>query len=458
MYQQQQQDRADAQALQYAKLDPFQQANYAIGRGANMLGGAIGGALGGQDPELQRITRAQQIASQIDFTDPQSFKQGMAALGDDTQSKLQLAQIFRQQQESGALIGQRNAAAQASIAQATRERGPTGDVAKGMRVNEITRALQTPELNPLERIGLEAELKSLSPAKAKEPTTNEITNAAAFAATKGEPGTPAYTAAFQSKHSELIAKAPPAPNIKTVGVAKGTNQPVYFDQNTNEQFTVAAGPDGKPARKLYVGGVDRTTAKTEVGVKLPAQESEFEKGLGGGQSKLVLENKAAAQDAAEILRTNQVGRELLKAGAITGTGADFFIGLNNALAQAGIDFGYADAAANSQAYAAAMGANVGRIIKQFGAGTGLSDADREFAEKMAGGKIALTKTALQRILSINDRAANRVIDLHNRNVKNIKTNIPLTVEKPVFDKPEPSAATQNAAPAGNIDALLRKYP
>jgi hypothetical protein len=117
-YQQAQQDRADAQALQYAKLDPFQRANYAIGRGANMLGGAIGGALGGQDPELQRITRAQQIASQIDFTDPQSFKQGMAALGDDTQSKLQLAQIFRQQQESGALIGQRTAAAAASTAQA----------------------------------------------------------------------------------------------------------------------------------------------------------------------------------------------------------------------------------------------------------------------------------------------------------------------------------------------------
>jgi hypothetical protein len=74
-----------------------------------------------------------------------------------------------------------------------------------MRVGEITRALQTPELNPLERSGLEAELSSLSPTKAKEPTTNEITNAAAFAATKGEPGTPAYTDAFRSKFNELIA-------------------------------------------------------------------------------------------------------------------------------------------------------------------------------------------------------------------------------------------------------------
>jgi hypothetical protein len=117
-YQQAQQQRADAQAMQFARLDPFQQANFAIGRGANMLGGAIGGALGGQDPELQRITRRQQIASQIDFTDPASIQQGMNALGDDVMGKQQLAQILRQQQESGALIGQRTAAAAASQAQA----------------------------------------------------------------------------------------------------------------------------------------------------------------------------------------------------------------------------------------------------------------------------------------------------------------------------------------------------
>ena len=62
MYQQSQQAQADAQALQYAKLSPFEQANYAIGRGATMLGGAIGRGLGGEDPELARITARQQIA------------------------------------------------------------------------------------------------------------------------------------------------------------------------------------------------------------------------------------------------------------------------------------------------------------------------------------------------------------------------------------------------------------
>jgi len=69
-YQQARQQRVDAQALQYAKLDPFEQANYAIGRGANMLGGVIGGALGGQDPELQRITEQSQMLRSLDINNP----------------------------------------------------------------------------------------------------------------------------------------------------------------------------------------------------------------------------------------------------------------------------------------------------------------------------------------------------------------------------------------------------
>ena len=129
MYQQAQQQRGDEMALQYAKLDPFQQANYAIGRGAYGLAGAAGGLLGGQDPELQRITRRQQIASQVDFTNPKSIQEGINLLGDDIMGKQQLAAIYRQQLESGALIGQREAAALASRAAATTSAAKASDIA-----------------------------------------------------------------------------------------------------------------------------------------------------------------------------------------------------------------------------------------------------------------------------------------------------------------------------------------
>lgn len=209
------------------------------------------------------------------------------------------------------------------------------------------------------------------------------------------------------------------------------------------QTEMKALPPGDPRIPQYVAAINKEITRapgTVVNID-QKQEGAFATGLGKGQSDRILANQVVAQDAAAILETNQVGRDLLKAGAITGTGADFLVGFNNALKQAGVDFGYADAASNSQAYAAAMGANVGRIIKQFGAGTGLSDADREYAAQMAGGKISLTEASLRKILEINDRAANRVIDLHNKNVSGIKTNIPLTVEKPTFAAPAPSGAS-----------------
>ena len=179
-YQQAQQARMDAQALQYAKLDPFQQANYAIGRGANMLGGAIGGALGGQDPELQRITMRQQIASQIDFTDPASIQAGMNKLGDDIAGKQQLAQIFRQQQESGALIGQREAAGKASLAAAGRERlqGIPNDIQLAREISSLQEQISqftalpaSPERDQALRLasGQLAELQRLTTKDIKDP-------------------------------------------------------------------------------------------------------------------------------------------------------------------------------------------------------------------------------------------------------------------------------------------------
>jgi hypothetical protein len=142
-YQQAQQQRADAQALRFAQLDPFQQANFAIGRGANMLGGAIGGALGGQDPELQRVTMRQQIARQLNPGDPASIQQAIAALSQagDAEGAMMLQGEYRKLQESGALIAQRGAAAAASTAAAeasAREKAPKPVVVGNALVDPAT--------------------------------------------------------------------------------------------------------------------------------------------------------------------------------------------------------------------------------------------------------------------------------------------------------------------------------
>jgi hypothetical protein len=185
-------------------------------------------------------------------------------------------------------------------------------------------------------------------------------------------------------------------------------------------------------------------------VVLPAQEKAFEAELGKGQADAILKSRTAAEDAATILATNQVGRDLLNSGAITGAGADFFVGLNQGLKTAGIDFGFADASANSQAYAAAMGQNTAKLIKQFGAGTGLSDGDRKYAEKIAAGQITMDEKAIRRILDINDRAARNVITGHNKKVEKIKTNIPLKVDLPGAVVSIKDNAEYNALPPGTV--------
>ena len=51
-YQAEQNRQAQAEAMRFAQLDPFQQANYGLYMGGRQLGGLVGQAMGAQDPQL----------------------------------------------------------------------------------------------------------------------------------------------------------------------------------------------------------------------------------------------------------------------------------------------------------------------------------------------------------------------------------------------------------------------
>ena len=174
------------------------------------------------------------------------------------------------------------------------------------------------------------------------------------------------------------------------------------------------------------------------------QQSAFERALGPEQAKSIMADFTAAKDAAEIIRTVEQGRELLRGPIITGFAADAITQIGAALNQAGISFAR-DAVANTQAFTANMAQNVAKLIKQFGAGTGLSNDDRIYATKMAGGQVTLDKAAIEKILDINERAARNVILLHNKQVKDIQSIIPLTVEMP------PMRGGAGAQPGSGVD-------
>lgn len=146
-YQQARQAQADKMALDFAKLDPFQSARFAIGRGAYGLAGALGGALGAQDPQLQLISARNAISKQIDYNDPASIMQGVQSLSQagDTVGAMQLADVARKLQSEMAQTFQRTAAGRASLAQAAK----AAEEEKRIRLSaEQTEQLQS-QLNAL---------------------------------------------------------------------------------------------------------------------------------------------------------------------------------------------------------------------------------------------------------------------------------------------------------------------
>ena len=113
-YQLAQRQAQEAEALQYAKLDPMSQAQYGFYRAGQQLGGAIGGALGGQDPQLKLISQRQQLASQLDDTNPNSYMMvaEQARRANDPQFAMAVSNAYRQLQTGAATLRKTTAEAQ----------------------------------------------------------------------------------------------------------------------------------------------------------------------------------------------------------------------------------------------------------------------------------------------------------------------------------------------------------
>ena len=122
MYGQQQQNTALAEGIRLAQLDPASRGAAMTYAGARGLGGAIAGAMGIEDPQLKLISARNTIAQQIDQTNPESILKGaqMLAQMGDQQGAMALAQYARQAQSEMALVKQRQAAEQSSLATAAK--------------------------------------------------------------------------------------------------------------------------------------------------------------------------------------------------------------------------------------------------------------------------------------------------------------------------------------------------
>jgi hypothetical protein len=353
MYQNQQYQQDLNRGISMAQLSPGAAAQAGLQASVGQLGRGFAGAMGIEDPQLKLISARNSIAQQIDQTNPESILKGaqMLAQAGDQQGAMALAQYARQAQSEMAQAQQRLAAGKASMASAARERSQA--IPNDIQIaNEI--ATLEDALGQVENLPADPERT-----RAKNMLNSRLTE----------------LRRLTSKGEKTVAA-----NIKEIGVAEDTRKTVYLDVNNDLQFVYGKDAEGKQVRVPFTGGVDRTTAKTNVGVKLPEGESEFVKALGKKDAERV--------DAAITLRDTAVStiNSLNKLASlpdnqlITGQFATGRVGATNLLVTLGLAApSDTNKLVSSQEYQKVAG---DVILQTLGGklGSGFSNADREFIQ------------------------------------------------------------------------------
>ena len=391
-YQMRQQQAQQNRALQFAQLNPFEKASYGIYQGAGQLGQAAGSLFGVQDPQLRKITMRQQMitgaggAPRINMNDPESIRRAalIAQEQGDPEFAISLNDYARKAESEMALIQQRTKEGRAAatpkelqIAGARAELEDTvarltADQAANPNNPDIARALAIAK-NTL--AGLPVSTKT-------GEANKDIVIAERRAVAQGlQPNTDAYNKFIDAELLRLTTKETPGEkaNIKEIGVATGSNAPVYLDVNKDTQFIYTKDANGKQIRQDYIGGVDRTTAKVSATASSAGAKAFTEK-LGALDAKDVADARGLRDNSIAALNTlNELSR-LNDQSLIDGTYAKGRVGASNLLNTLGlISPKDRETLANSENYQKKAG---DLILATLGGrlGAGFSNEDRKFIE------------------------------------------------------------------------------
>lgn len=209
--------------------------------------------------------------------------------------------------------------------------------------------------------------------------------------------------------------------------ARGGNRPITAAESLANQIQEArASGDTQRVRDLYTAGklLEKGQTIDENGnvVNMPgfigsSQESAsseaFSKKIGAESGSELFAKKESAENALRTINANNRALEILDSGIVSGFGADYIVGFGKALRQAGFDFG-GDDISNTETFMVTRAQAVASIVKEFGSGVSISNADREYAEKAAAGKISLEKESLERILRISNDVSRQAVSSYER--------------------------------------------
>jgi hypothetical protein len=272
--------------------------------------------------------------------------------------------------------------------------------------------------------------------------------------TAGPQGSAAFEEKYATELARLTDKAKQVgANIKEVGVAEGTREPVYLDVNNDLQFVYKQGADGKQVRVPFTGGVDRTTAKTNVGgIKLPEGESEFVKELGKLDAKKVSEAVLTRETATSTINSLNKLATLPDNQLITGQFATGRVGATNLLVTLGLAApSDTNKLVSSQEYQKVAG---DVILQTLGGklGSGFSNADREFIQGLIP-QLETNPNARRQLISFMQNKNQEIVKESIRLENYARSNRGLTGFEPKI--PMSVAPTQSRPYSGLSDAELK---
>ena len=220
----------------------------------------------------------------------------------------------------------------------------------------------------------------------------------------------------------------------------GTSRKVTL---TGQQAKDAA--EGKPVPAVgWPGTMSGGTIGEEV---LPSGHAE-------ATTVLLKERRPKAEAAVQSLQFNDVAKQLLDAGVITGTGA----GLRLDVAKAKSLFGWDDARiATTEAFLGTQARQVASVLSSgaFGSGSSITEEDRRQVANLVGQNTTLDEKSLRFLVNLTDTAANWEIDRYSADVNkhDPKGRLPiLRVDRP------PKAETKANQPTPVGEATLGNQP
>lgn len=428
LYQQQQGALMNQQALQYAQLDPYERVTYNANLSGRRLGGALGGLLGGPDPQLQIISARQSVMQGVDPSNPESILRAAQQLADvgDQQGALILADYGRKAGSELALQRQRmREGSAASTPKELQIAAAKADLQQ--RVRQLQALPESEERNAALQNATDM-LANLTASVKTEGLVREQQIARDLALEAGAEGTTEYNAAYRKALKDLTNKESQQKlgEFERVLNARYPDTPenaekraVLMDQFLTSEIT---GRKSGKGTQIDLGGirVDMGKAGEAAGKKI-------------GEELVDVKGKEAALDSLTE------ARKMLNNGIYAGAygPAKQFVAKYTGV-------GSAEKVANTETFLAFIGETVVPRLKEFGG----NDSEQELAylNKIMGGDITVEPKTLARILDQAEIKIKRGIERLRRQAESGEKKQPLTSTLP------PTSAAPAPAPAAPAPA------